>query len=359
MSDKGAKAKAVILVGGEGTRLRPLTYEMPKPMVPVLNRPFLEHTLAYLKHYGVDDIVLAACYLPQAITRYFGDGGGVGVSLSYVVEESPLGTGGAIKNLASHLDDTFVAMNGDIFSDIDIGEMLKLHRESGAKVTIALTWVADPCAFGVVETEPDGRIRRFVEKPSPDKVTSNWINAGIYVMEPEVLEHIPPDTFHMVEKGLFPCLLELGEPIYGYRSEGYWLDMGTPLKYLCLNADLLEGGEAKSFVIGDIAPGEVCCAADAVLHPAAGVRGPTVIGAGCTVSGGAVIKGPAVIGPDCRIGEGASIERAILWQGVCVGGGAVIRECVIGSGVEVEDNARIEGRVITVKGGESPLIRQG
>lgn len=231
--------KAVILVGGEGTRLRPLTYGMPKAMVPVLNRPFLEHTIAYLKNYKVKNIILALSYLPEVVQNYFGDGSNSGVQLNYAVEDNPLGTAGAVKNAERYLSSTFVVLNGDVFIGLDIADMLAFHRSKGAKATIALTWVDNPCAFGVVETDSNGRVRRFIEKPSPARVTTNWINAGIYLLEPEVLEHVPTNAHYTFERGLFPLLLELGEPVYGYPFSGYWLDMGTPGKYLRLNCDLL------------------------------------------------------------------------------------------------------------------------
>ena len=348
MTRANTSAKAVILVGGEGTRLRPLTYEMPKPMVPVLNRPFLEHTLAYLKNYEVNDIILALGYLPGVVQDYFGDGSGWGVHLSYAVEDNPLGTGGAVKNVEKQMDSTFVVLNGDIFSDIDIADMLAFHRSKGAKVTIALTLVDDPCPFGVVETDSEGRVKRFVEKPSPDRVTTHWINAGIYIMEPEVLQHIPPNTHYMFERGLFPRLLELGEPVYGYPSSGYWLDMGTPKKYLCLNCDLLLA-KAKSALISGLTEGKVCCERDVVIHPSAKIAGPVIIGSGCKIDQKAYIKGPVVIGPDCHIGESASIEEAVLWDGVDTGAGVTVKRCILGSNIRINDNDQIANCAITVK----------
>ena len=348
MPRASASTKAVILVGGEGTRLRPLTYEIPKAMVPVLNRPFLEHTLAYLKNYEVKDIILALGYLPESVQSYFGDGSGSGVRLTYVVEDDPLGTGGAVKNVEQHLDSTFVVLNGDIFTDIDIADMLAFHRSKGAKVTIALTWVDDPCPFGAVETDSEGRVERFVEKPSPDRVTTHWINAGIYIIEPEVLEHVPPNTHYMFERGLFPLLLELGEPVYGYSSSGYWLDMGTPEKYLSLNCDLLLT-KAKSALIGGLTGDEVRCDQDVVIHPSAEVVGPAVIGGRCRIDSRACIKGPVVIGPDCHIGESAIIERVVLWRGVDTGAGVTAKHCILGTDTRIKDNDQVANCVITVE----------
>jgi len=345
--------KAVILVGGEGTRLRPLTYQVPKPMVPVLNHPFLEHTLAYLKKYGIDDVVLAMSYLPQAIRDYFGDGSAAGVKLAYAIEDIPRGTGGAVKNVEEHLDDRFVVLNGDVFSDIDIADMLAFHHDKGAKVTIALTWVDDPCLFGVVETDASRRVERFVEKPRPDMVASHWINAGIYIIEPEVLQYVPADSHYMFEKGLFPRLLEVGEPVYGYPSSGYWLDMGTPRKYLTLNCDLLQG-RAWSALVGfpsqDCEDG-VCCGWDVVIHPLAGVVGPTIIGDGCRIGKDAIVRGPAVIGHGCRIGEAASLERVVMWGDVEVGAGAVVSDCILADGARVEEKGQLNSRVVIAGNG--------
>jgi len=348
MPRTSTSTKAVILVGGEGTRLRPLTYETPKSMVPVLNRPFLEHTLAYLKNYGVSDIILTLSYLPDAVQNYFGDGSSSGVQLSYAVEDNPLGTGGAVKNVEQHLDSTLVVLNGDVFSDIDIADMFDFHRSKGAKVTIALTWVDDPCPFGVVETDGAKQVKQFVEKPSPGRVTTHWVNAGIYIIEPEVLQHIPPNTHYMFERGLFPRLLEFGEPVYGYPSSGYWLDMGTPQKYLRLNCDLLRV-KARSALIRDLAEDEVCCEGDVVIHPSAEVVGPVVIGSGCQIDQKALIKGPVVIGPDCHIGENASIEKAVLWGGVDTGADVTVRKCILGTNARVKDKDQVSNCVITAR----------
>lgn len=338
--------KAVILVGGEGMRLRPLTYGMPKSMMPVLNRPFLEHTIAYLKDYGVKNIILALSHLPEVFQNYFGDGSNSGVQLNYAAEDKPLGTAGAVKNAERYLGSTFVVLNGDIFTDLDIADMLAFHRGKGAKVTIALTWVDNPCAFGVVETDSDGRVRHFIEKPSPARVTTNWINAGIYLLEPEVLEHVPTNAHYMFEKGLFPLLLELGEPVYGYPFSGYWLDMGMPGKYLCLNCDLLLS-KAKSALIEGLSRDEVCCDKDVIIHPSAEIVGPAVIGSKCRIDQKTYIKGPVVIGPDCCIGEGASIEVAVLWRGVNIGAGVSLKQCILGANTKIKDNSQVINRVVT------------
>ena len=311
MPKSKSSLKAVILAGGEGTRLYPLTYALPKPMLPVLNRPFLEHTIAYLKEYGIKDITLALSYLPEVVQDYFGNGSKLDVRLTYSLESHPLGTAGAVKNAEQYLESTFVVLNGDIFTDLDIADMLSFHRRKRAKASISLTWVDNPCVFGVVEIDRHGRIKRFMEKPSPDQVTSNWINAGIYILEPEVLDYVPAGTHYMFEKGLFPLLLELGEPVYGYQFSGHWLDMGTLEKYRCLNCDLLLLKE-KSALIGNLSKDEIYCDRDTIIHPSAEITGPAIIASGCQIGQRVNIKGPVVIGPDCYIGDDAILEESIL-----------------------------------------------
>ena len=315
-------------------------------MVPVLNHPFLEHTFAQLKQHRIGHIILAMSYLPQSIPNHFGDGDKLGVKLTYAVEDSPLGTAGAVKNAEKHLDSTFVVLNGDIFTDLNIADMLAFHKSTGAKVTISLIRVDNPTAFGVVETASDGRVKRFVEKPSPDQVTTNWINAGIYLIEPEVLKHVPANQHYMFEKGLFPLLLKLNEPIYGYPFDSYWLDMGNADKYRKLNFDLLSS-EAKSAVVKEMAKDEIRCEPDAIIHPSVKITGPAVIGSRCRVDEKARIKGPVVIGPDSHIGKNAFIEECIIWQGAHIGSGAAIKQCIVSNDTRLEDNIQITGKVVT------------
>jgi len=336
---------AVILVGGEGTRLRPLTNGIPKPMLPVLNHPFLEHTIHYLAKYGITEIILALSYLPEAIKDYFGDGRPFGVRLHYTIEDSPLGTAGAVKNAEQYLDSTFAVLNGDIFTDLDMAAMFAFHRKKKASSTIALTWVDNPCAFGVVETDRNGKIQRFVEKPEPDRVTTNWINAGVYLLEPEVLEQVPPNTHYMFERGLFPHLVELGENMCGYQFRGQWLDMGTVEKYLCLNCDLLLSDDRPAF-IGTPGEGGLYGAEDAVIDPSARINGPAVVASRSRIGQRVRLKGPVVIGTDCTIGDGSVLEEAVLWNGVTIGEGAVLRRCVIGNDNEVQPGERVIDRVV-------------
>ncbi len=336
------KLTAVILVGGPGTRLRPLTDDRPKALMPVLNRPVMEHTIAYLKHFGIEDIVLTLSYLPESVKERLGDGRRYGARLIYCLEEEPLGTAGAVKNTEAHLSGTFVVLNGDIFTDLDLADMIAFHRKRRAAATISLSWVEDPSAFGVVETD-DGRVRRFIEKPPRAEATSHWINAGTYVLEPSVLEHIPAGQHYMFEKGLFPSILELGAPVYGYPYRGYWLDMGTPEKYFAVNMDMLHSrlnspfGAVSSI---DYGPG-------AEADPAAVVTAPALIGQGCRIGRAARIRGPVIMGRDCLVEGGASIENSILWDGIRVGASARLDHCIIASGVTIPAGRELIATVMT------------
>ena len=337
--------KAVILVGGEGTRLKPLTCHTPKAIVPILNRPFLQHMLLYLKGHGITDVILAMGYLPDPIQQCLGDGARLGVKLTYLVEKSPLGTAGAVKNAESLLDDTFLVFNGDVLTDIDLTRMLERHRAVKPQASIALTPVDNPTIYGVVETDADGHVLRFVEKPSWDKVTTNMINAGIYILEPEVLSLIPSGARFMFEHNVFPALLAKGERMLAYPSSDYWIDIGTPEKYLKVNHDLLKrwGKEVRKEGKSQIAPGAV-------------IEGPVLIGQGCRIDDAVRIIGPAVLGPRCQIARGVKIEGAVVWGGSQIAEGSVLKDCVVGSCACVGSNCRIPeecvlGDNVTVPGG--------
>ena len=334
--------KAVILAGGEGTRLRPLTCNIPKPMVPILNRPFLEHMLGHLKGHGVDSAVLTVCYLPDKIEAHFGRGERAGIGLSYVLEEEPLGTAGAVKNVEKDLDGTFFVLNGDIFTDLDLGAMIRFHREKNAQVTLFLTPVEDPSAFGVVETDPGGRVLRFLEKPSPGETTSKWINGGIYLMEPQVLTHAPSGEFYMFERGLFPKLLELGIPVYGYQARPYWMDLGTPANYVRVHHDLLTSSSTNHWAeVSSTGQG------NSSIHPSARVSGPVLLGEGCSIGPGALVEGPSVLGAVCVVGREAVITGSILWQRVVVERGAALQGCIVGDGAQIGEGATVgEGCIL-------------
>jgi dTDP-glucose pyrophosphorylase len=232
--------RAVVMAGGEGTRLRPLTSNQPKPMVSILGKPCMEHILELLREHGFEDVVVTVAFLPQAIRSYFGDGENLGLNIEYSVEESPLGTAGSVRLGSDRLDDTFLVISGDALCDIDLGKIVEFHKEKGAAVTIGLKSVDNPLEFGIVVTDEDGRVERFLEKPSWGQVFSDTINTGIYVLEPEVLRHIPTDRPYDFSKELFPLLLEMGRPIYGYVCEGYWQDIGNLDQFRQANFDALD-----------------------------------------------------------------------------------------------------------------------
>jgi len=344
--------KAVLLVGGEGTRLRPLTCNTVKAMVPIVNRPFLEHLLGYLGSCGVDDIVVTLCYLPDCIESRFGDGSECGVKLAYVVEETPLGTAGAVKNAESHLDGAFFVFNGDIITNIDLRAMLSFHRQRKAVATIALTPVENPSAYGVLETAADGRVKRFIEKPPPGQAPTNLINAGIYVLEPAVLRGIPQGIPCMFEHHLFPTLLSQGAAVFAYPTTDYWIDIGTPEKYRQVQYDLLLGKCASSLCHGTTGANGLCTD----VHPSAVVEGPVAFGSNCSIGAGARIKGPAVLGDGCTISQGSIIDKAIIWRNARVGKEANIRESVIGDNCSVGDHSVIESGSVV---GDNVVITGG
>ena len=347
--------KAIILVGGEGTRLRPLTYSTVKAMVPVLNKPFIEYVVRYLSNHSIGEIILALGYKPDSITDYFGGASQLDAKLVYCVESIPLGTAGAVKNAGQYINDTFFVINGDIFTDIDLTDMLDFHKNKGAKVTIALTPVDDPTQFGVVETNNQQRVTRFVEKPSWEQVTSNLINAGVYILEGEILERIPQGKHFMFERDVFPQLLAEGEPVFGYVTDTYWIDMGTPEKYLQLNRDLLCGKSAQvAFQAGDIRIDK-----QSSIHPRAELTGPILMDRDCTISKGVQLKGPVVIGSGCNIHDGAIIESSILWQKVSIGKQATLKDCIVASDSCIEDNACIEGTAINALAKRQSQSTQG
>lgn len=339
--------KAVILVGGEATRLRPLTCNTAKIMIPVLNRPFFEHLAGYLKKHNIIDIILAVGKSPEQIQNYFGDGSKLGVRLTYSIENLPLGTAGAVKNAERFLDDSFVVLNGDIFTDIDLSRMMRLHHKNKAVASLALTPVEDPTIYGVVETDSEGRVKRFIEKPSRDRVTTNMINAGIYILEPDILSYITPSTFSMFERDVFPPLLEKGQIVYGYPFQDYWIDIGTPDKYLKLHRDLLRryvGNKGIRFE------------GESFVHSSAQIEGPAVIGEGCFIGRNSIVRGPAVLGARCRVEEGAIVEGAVVWQDCQISKGAKLRNCLVACRCHVDEESEIPDDCIL---GDDVLVGKG
>ncbi len=335
--------KAVILVGGLGTRLRPLSYNTPKAMMPVLNTPFLEWVIRRLKNYGFYEPVLAISHLAGPIQDYFGDGRRLGVSINYSIEETGLGTAGGVKNAERFLgEEPFAVLNGDIFTDLDLGAMLSFHRQNRAKITIALTPVEDPTQYGLVETDAGGKITRFLEKPSPDQITTNMINAGTYILEPDVLAAIPPQTPYSFEHKVFPFFQEQGAA-FAFPFDGYWMDIGTPQKYRRLNLDLLVGRSNQKKMCS---PLEVTTGRDCRIHPQALISGPAVIGESCCIGNRVRLAGPVVIGRNTVIEDDACIGSSVIWDDVRIGKGVKVTDSVIASGCRLGDKSMVDSSVM-------------
>ncbi len=344
--------KAIILVGGEATRLLPLTVNTPKAMIPVLNTPFLEYVIRHLGRHQIKDIVLAQGRLAQPIEDYFGDGSQFGIRLHYSIEDTPLGTGGAVKNAERYLDETFLMLNGDVFTDLDITAMIDFHRERKAIATIALTPVDDPTSYGLIETNAQGKVTRFLEKPRWEEVTTKMINAGTYVLEPEILAQIPPQTKVSIERESFPLLLARGEPVYAYPLSGYWIDIGTPEKYLKLHRDLL-AGKSEQF---PLAPGEQAIIGEnSDIHPTAQIMGSVVIGSNCSIGRRVKLIGPVVIGNGCTILEESVIEESIIWQNTRLGPRVNLKNSIVAENCCLNANSLCEesalGDNVTVASG--------
>lgn len=336
--------KAVILAGGEGTRLRPLTLSTPKPVAPVVDRPFLRHQLDLLSKAGVSEVIFSVAYQPEQVEALFGDGTGFGVRIRYAVEDSPLGTGGAVKNAESHLDERTVVLNGDVLMDLDLASVVARHEAAGASASIVLTPVKNPSAYGLVETDLDGRVQRFVEKPKPEEIRTNTINAGVYVLETGVLELMPPGVKYSIERGFFPALLERGDTVLGPVHEGYWIDIGTPEKYLQVHRDILArrfavalDGEARS---GGWVHPDARVAPDVILEP------PFYIGPGCDVTSGAHLGPDAVLVSEVTLAEGARVRDSVLWRGAQVGPQAEVASSLVGPGVRLGRKSRVQGGLL-------------
>jgi mannose-1-phosphate guanylyltransferase/phosphomannomutase len=346
--------QAVVMAGGEGTRLRPLTSRQPKPMVPIVNRPMLEHTINLLKQHGFNDIVLTLHYLPDIIKDYFQDGSEWGVKLHYLIEEKPLGTAGGVKNAEQFLDNTFLVISGDVLTDIDLSKVLKFHKQSGAAATIVLTRVPNPVEYGIVITDKAGRVKQFMEKPGWGEVFSDTVNAGIYILEPEVLKHVKPATEVDFSKNLFPKLLEEGAPLYGYIAEGYWCDIGNPGQYLQANQDALKG-RLKVKIPGRETNG-VWVDNNAEIEDYVEIRAPVLIGAKTRIRAKSSIGEFSVIGDGVTVDERASVKRSVIAGNSFVGSRADLVGCVIGEKCHIRDGATIlEGAVV----GDECIVGRG
>jgi mannose-1-phosphate guanylyltransferase len=331
---------AVILVGGEGTRLRPLTARTPKPMLPLVDRPLLAYTFEHLRRHGVARATLSCGYLPAQIREHFGDDAD-GLALEYRVEDEPLGTGGAIAFAAHGIDGSFFALNGDSLRGADLQRLVEFHRERGAKATILLTPVADPTRYGLVRLHPDGKVASFLEKPRPEEIDTDLINAGVYVLEPEVLELVPAGRAVSIERDVFPRLVE-EESLYGLALPGYWLDIGTPESYLAAHRDILERnfptevGDALGRDYTYVDPSAEV-SSDAHLVP------PVYVGAGAAIDAGVRVGSLAVIGTRARVGAGSVVEHAVVQAGARVGRDCSVTRSIVGEDAELGDGTVVRG----------------
>jgi mannose-1-phosphate guanylyltransferase len=353
--------KAVVLVGGEGTRLRPLTYSTPKPLLPIVNQAFLERQLAWLAQHGVDEVVLALGYLPDAFEAHFPEGRFGDLKLRYAVEDHPLGTAGAVRFATRGIEERVVVCNGDVLTTLDLDALVAFHDDRGAEATIHLTRVEDPSAFGVVPTRDDGEVVAFVEKPPKGVAPTNWINAGTYVLEPSVLERIPERLTVSIERETFPRMLEEPSRLYAMTSDAYWIDIGTPEKYLQAHRDVLRAAlgrvpapGARERALGVWVQGDVHIDADARIEA------PSLIGDGAMVRAGARVAG-SVLGAGSIVAEGARVQRSVVHaggrldtdgeaidsvvgEGALVGAGAIASDhTIMGAGAELAAGARASG----------------
>jgi mannose-1-phosphate guanylyltransferase len=341
----------VILVGGQGTRLRPLTSAVPKPVVRLVDRPFIAFMLEWLRRHGIDDVIMSCGFLADGVRSVLGDGSQLGVKLRFVEEPEPRGTAGALKLAEPMLDERFLMLNGDVLTDIDLTAQIAQHERSGARATLALVPVADPSAYGLVILREDRSVRDFVEKPSSpsgddaDAIESNLISAGAYVLEREILELVPPERNVSIEREVWPRLVDNG--LYGFPSESYWLDIGTPARYLQGTFDIIEGN-VKTAVCDRLGDGWAAIAPDVELHGR--VIPPAVIERGVKIAAGAHVGSLVVLAENVTVGAGSSVERAVVLQGTSIGAGCELRDCILAPGCSVGDGTHISGGAVLGEG---------
>jgi mannose-1-phosphate guanylyltransferase len=334
--------QAVILVGGEGTRLRPLTSTVPKPVVPLVDRPFISFMLEWLGSHGIDDVVMSCGFLATSVRNVLGDGSRYGIRLRFVEEPDPRGTAGALKFASSMLDERFLMLNGDVLTDIDLTGQIAQHERTGARATLALVPVDDPSAYGLVHLHDDRAVKDFVEKPSPDAIDTNLISAGAYVLERDILELVPAGRNVSIEREVWPRLVGAG--LYGYPSESYWLDIGTPARYLQGTFDILEGN-VRTAVGERLGDGYLSVSPNADL--AGRAIPPAVIEAGVCVAAGAHVGSLVVLASGVKIGAGTTVERSVILTGSEIGENCVLRDCIVAAGCRVGKGTHIqEGAVL-------------
>jgi NDP-sugar pyrophosphorylase family protein len=338
--------KAILLAGGKGTRLRPLTIHTPKPIVPIFHRPFLHYQIDLLKRVPeIDEVILSLNYQPRRIEEIFGDGSELGIKIRYVVEPAPLGTGGAIKYAGDNLTESVVVFNGDVLTEIDLAAVIRLHRERKATATIVLTPVENPSAYGLVETDAQGNVQRFIEKPKPEEITTNKINAGIYILEPDTFDRIPSQVAWSVERSYFPSLIERQETFVAYTYDGYWIDIGSPEKYTQVHRDIMDGRFSAPPFAG-VAPPRAWVSPDARVEDGAIVEGPCFLDEGVLVKAGARIGPYSVIGRQTQVEEDAVVEQAILWNNCRIGREASVKGAIVGRQCHIGRNASVNSGAV-------------
>ena len=346
--------KAVLMAGGEGTRLRPLSSQSPKPMVPVVGTPVIEHNLRLLRDHGITEVVVTLHHLGAEIRNRLGDGGDLEMTIDYVVEERPLGTAGSVRNAAHLLDDTFLILSGDCLTDIDLSQVISAHRERGALASLVLTAVPNPLEYGVVITGSDSRVERFLEKPSWGEVFSDHVNTGIYVVEPEVLDRIEPEAVADWSQDVFPAMLGREEPLYGFVAEGYWCDVGTIPSFLQANWDAL-AGRVRCHIPGH-REGDVWIGEDVERGLGSVIDGPAFLGDEVKLKEGTHLTGPVIVDKYSVIDEDARVANSVIWPHTYIGEGCLVRQAVIGRGVTIKNNTVVEEGAVV---GDDCVIGKG
>lgn len=348
--------KAVLMAGGEGSRLRPLTIVRPKPMVPIVNKPVMEHVLALLKRHGITDVIVTVQYLASVIEDYFGDGSSLGMRISYSVEEIPLGTAGSVKAVQDQLDDTFLVISADALTDFDLGSILDFHRERNATATLTLYQVPNPLEYGVVIIDDEGRIRQFLEKPSWGEVFSDTVNTGIYVLEPKIFDYYEGGKAVDFSQNVFPELLRNKDRLYGYVASGYWCDVGNIQEYMRANADVLLGKVDVGPLGQEIGNGIWCETEEVEIAPDAQIYGPVWLGEACKIKSGVVVRGPSIIRDFTLVDTRAQIDRSIIWRNSYIGERTEVRGAIIGRQCSLKSKSMIfEGAVV----GDQTIVGEG
>ena len=342
--------KAVILAGGFGTRLRPLTNSIPKPIVYVANRPFLVHQIELLVKHGIKEIILVLHYMPHEIKKVIGDGREWGIKIHYVIEETPLGTAGAIKNAEKYFDDEpLVILNGDIVTDLNLTKMISFHHEKKALVTLALTEVDDPTSYGLILTDSNNKVERFIEKPSWNMVVAKTINAGTYIVDPKIFKDVPFGVEHSFERQLFPKLLENGQPMFGYVSNAYWIDIGNPMKYKEVHEAILRN-EVSIRIFGTRIDGKFWIGKNTMPDPTVRFTGASLIGEKVKIGKETEIKDYVVVGDCTHIGQKCVLDRCIIWKDCKIGNHVKLTNCIIGANCVIEDNVVVERGMVLAEG---------